>query len=170
MFDYFEVPVYSQTSKGNWSLSIKSLVLPYEPFLFNDLSSFNIEKLKEIKQNGLTIEFDIAYMNEAFDEPNYKTLHARVAMIANTETGTMDASHVVKPDEVNSQVYINEFINYIKLHGRPSVCVVRDKAAFESLFYCLSLLKVKITISEELFIIDDFIEGISKFKELRYAH
>lgn len=165
MFDFFEVPVYSQTNKGNWSLSIKSLVLTQKPFFLTDLSSYNIEELKKKKQNDLTIEFDIAYLNEAFDDPNDKTLHARIAVIANTETGTMDSYHLVKPTEINSNVYVNEFINYVKLHGRPSICVVRDKEAFESLYYCVSLLEIKIALSEELFIIDDFIEEITKHKD-----
>lgn len=169
MFDFFEVPVYNQSNKGNWSLSIKSLVLTHKPFIFTDPSLYNIDELKKKKQLDLTIEFDIAYINEAFDEPNYKTLHVRIAMIANTETGTMDSYHVVKPDEINSDVYISEFINFIKLHGRPRVCVVRDMEAFESLFYFATLLDIQITISEELFMIDDFIEEMSKYQDTPFS-
>ena len=169
-FNLFEVPVYSQTKQGNWSLSIKNFVTPYEPFSFFESSNYDIEELKEKDQIINIIELDIAYTNQRFLDSDQRECLVRIAMIADTETEMMVSHYVVQVDDDNSVVYVKEFIKYIENYGRPSLCVVRDIEAFEALFYLTKLLDINLVMHEDLYIIDDFVEGIQEFENKPFTN
>lgn len=162
-FHLFEVPVFSQTKQGNWSLGIKSFVMPRLPMKMVYPSVFNIDSLKKKKQLDYIIEMDIAYTNQVIEGSNNKPIHVRLALIANIQTGTMLNYKVVNPEEDNTQVYVNEFVKFINEFGLPQMCVVRDSEAYFALSYIAYQLGIQLSTHEELFVIDEFVDGIEEF-------
>ena len=164
LFHLFEVPVFSQTKQGNWTLGIKSLNIPSYPMKIADPTLLNINNLKSKKQLDYIIELDISYTNEVIKGADNRPLHARLALIANAQSGEMLTYKVVDPEEDNVQVYVNEFIKFINNFGLPQLCVVRDSEAYFALLHIAYLLGVNMSRSEELIAIDDFIESMQEFK------
>lgn len=169
MFHLFEVPVFSQTKQSNWTLGVKSFVIPSFPMKIADPTLFNIDNLKKKKRLDYMIEMDIAYTNQVIDGTENRSLHARLALIANIQSGTMLSYRVVVPEENNVQVYVNEFIKFINNFGLPQMCVVRDSEAYFALLHITYLLGVNMNRYEELIVIDDFIEGIEEFQNKPFS-
>lgn len=164
LFHLSEVPVFSQTKQGNWTLGIKSFIIPSYPMKIADPTIFNINNLKSKKQLDYIIELDIAYTNQVIDGTENKPLHARLALIASIQTGTMLSYRVITPEEDNVQVYVNEFIKFINNFGLPQLCVVRDSEAYFALLHIAYLLGVNMSRNEELIVIDDFIDNLEEFQ------
>ena len=169
-FHLFEVPVFSQTKQGNWSLGIKSFVIPRYPINISNPRIYNLDNLKKKKQFDFIIEMDIAYTNQAIEDVKNKAIHARLALIANIQSGTMLSYRVVTPEEDNTQVYINEFIKFINDYGLPQLCIVRDLEAYFAVSYIAYQLDVKISTQEQLLVIDDFIDNIQEFQNKPFTN
>lgn len=150
------------SERNMWYTYVEQFIIPpIEEKSYKIKDELLLARLKNMKRNISNIEIDAVYLNTPIVEEKYDiSLLPRMTLIADESEGRIvnqNLSNVVESKE-NDDI-MNMLQGYIKYYGRPRTIFVRDAFIKSFLADTCEKLKIKLEISDRLFIIDDFIDS-----------